>query len=314
MSQFVWEEGRYEAYWERFFTAQSVRWKGDPGRPDLTSWDFYGLTVLQGSAPAFRLDRSSEDVVLQPQDQFSISVLLYGTTTISAAGRQVTYVAGDLLMIDESEPYSIDAGETVFVSVLLPRRVILEQRPEIHTHLVTATRPDTLVAAMLSQLIQNLVRSGPPVATPADRAIHVALIALVIGTIELHGIRNNRTRQDAPLQKRVRSYVTAHLSEAELSPGRIATCTGISRSSLYRAFASTGGVSRFVQNCRIDAVRQCLADPDERRSISELALAFGFASTGHFSRVFRERTGRSPRDFRSLAKGETNGRDDPEGP
>lgn len=211
----------------------------------------------------------------------------------------MTYGVGELVMIDESEPYVVDAAETAFASILLPRRAILELRPEIGTHLVTATRADSLNALALMQLVRTLARTGPPSQDTADRSIRDAVIALVIGTIETQGVKPCNSRQDGAVHQRARSFVLNHLTEPDLSPERIASGAGISRSSLYRAFASTGGVSRFVQNCRVDKIRSLLADVNERRSITELALVFGFTSVGHFSRVFRDRTGQSPRDFRS---------------
>jgi len=53
---------------------------------------------------------------------------------------------------------------------------------------------------------------------------------------------------------------------------------------------------------RLDATRRDLCDPAlAARSISEIAFAWGFNDAAHFSRAFRARFGRSPRELRAGA-------------
>ena len=47
-------------------------------------------------------------------------------------------------------------------------------------------------------------------------------------------------------------------------------------------------------------IRDSLCDPAlAARSISEIAVAWGFNDAAHFSRAFRARFGRSPRELRA---------------
>lgn len=82
-----------------------------------------------------------------------------------------------------------------------------------------------------------------------------------------------------------------NLALPDLSPDWLALKLDISRASLYRIFASHGGIMRYVQERRMLAVQAALSDPLETRRLSRLAADLGFNSESHFSRSFRARFG-----------------------
>lgn len=58
------------------------------------------------------------------------------------------------------------------------------------------------------------------------------------------------------------------------------------------------GFFEFVADFRVEAARRRLADPAERRSILEIAMACGFGSKSTFNAAFRRSTGLTPSEFR----------------
>jgi AraC-like DNA-binding protein len=96
-----------------------------------------------------------------------------------------------------------------------------------------------------------------------------------------------------------RTIVHGNLSRLDLSPEFIAGQMQVSRSTLYRLFEPEGGVMQFVQGERLKAVRDALADPLERRTVSRLAEAFAFSSVSQLSRSFRNRYGVPPQAWRA---------------
>ncbi|KQP33911.1 hypothetical protein ASF49_08645 [Methylobacterium sp. Leaf104] len=103
---------------------------------------------------------------------------------------------------------------------------------------------------------------------------------------------------DGGLMALARMIVQANLSRNDLSPEFIAAQMLVSRSTLYRMFEPEGGVMHFVQNERLRAVRDALADPMERRTIGRLAEVFAFSSVSQLSRSFRKRYGAPPQAWR----------------
>jgi AraC-like DNA-binding protein len=58
----------------------------------------------------------------------------------------------------------------------------------------------------------------------------------------------------------------------------------------------------FVNGFRVAAAERHLADPDDARTILEIALACGFGSKSTFNAVFKRMTGRTPREFRRASE------------
>ena len=85
----------------------------------------------------------------------------------------------------------------------------------------------------------------------------------------------------------------------------IAAALNVSRRHLYNAFADEpDGVAGYVLVRRIDACRA--AFEDERlaaKSVTDIAIAHGFSSMAHFSRVFRAKVGLSPTEYRRERQG-----------
>ena len=91
-----------------------------------------------------------------------------------------------------------------------------------------------------------------------------------------------------------------HLHDPDLTPERIAGEMSVTRSTLFRSFKPLGGVAAYVQRRRLEVVRGLLLNPAETRSITDLALTFGFTNQSHFAVAFKKAFGRTPREMRSL--------------
>jgi AraC-like DNA-binding protein len=102
--------------------------------------------------------------------------------------------------------------------------------------------------------------------------------------------------------------VAEQQSNPKFSTGAAAARIGISRMHLNRKLRALTGQSThdFILGKRLDAAR-CLLSGS--LPIESIAQSVGFKSSSHFSRVFRERFGTTPSDFRakeSLARQPTS--------
>jgi AraC-like DNA-binding protein len=75
----------------------------------------------------------------------------------------------------------------------------------------------------------------------------------------------------------------------------------ISRSNLYRAFESVGGVARYVLRKRLHAAHAELIGTIDRQ-VQEIAYHHGFKLASDFARAFRREFGISPRQARERAR------------
>lgn len=106
----------------------------------------------------------------------------------------------------------------------------------------------------------------------------------------------------APLVKRrVVAEVERRLGE-RIAVSELAEAVGLSRSHFSRAFAASFGDSpaRYVLQRRLARARELLLETD--RSVTQIALACGFADHAHFSTAFRKEVGLAPRAYRKAAE------------
>jgi transcriptional regulator GlxA family with amidase domain len=103
------------------------------------------------------------------------------------------------------------------------------------------------------------------------------------------------------LLMRVKAYIEANLADPELSVERIAHACSISVRGLHRHFAEdpAGSVSRYLWQRRLIRCAEALRDPSQaHRSITDVCFSYGFSSSSHFSRLFKDRFGVPPVRYR----------------
>ncbi|GLW07235.1 hypothetical protein Misp01_23650 [Microtetraspora sp. NBRC 13810] len=128
----------------------------------------------------------------------------------------------------------------------------------------------------------------------------LSLIRALIASV----ITDDHTRRaigDETLLIRVLAYVRAHLTDADLTPARIAAVHNISLRSLYR-LCEDGGLSReqWIIRRRLEGARRDLTAPEHtHRTIDAIARSWGFTSPAHFTRHFRRAFGTTPRAWRA---------------
>jgi AraC family transcriptional regulator len=95
---------------------------------------------------------------------------------------------------------------------------------------------------------------------------------------------------------RVIDYMKANLTQ-DLSILDLATLTGISESHFSRSFKRSVGISpyQYLMQQRVERAKQLLEQ--QSRAISTIALDCGFANQTHFTKVFRQMTGMTPKAY-----------------
>ena len=98
----------------------------------------------------------------------------------------------------------------------------------------------------------------------------------------------------APRQVRLaEEFIEAHWREA-ITIERLVEATGVSARVLFRSFRQHRGCTpmEFAKQVRLNQARRMLAEPEA--SVTAVAFACGFFSTGHFARAYREVFGELP--------------------
>lgn len=104
--------------------------------------------------------------------------------------------------------------------------------------------------------------------------------------------------------RQARSYIAAHYEE-DLRVGDVARAVGISAAYLQTLFAryEKGSVMDAVHAMRLE--KACFLLQNTRQSVTDIAFSCGYNSRQQFGYVFEGKYGKSPREYRRLAGGET---------
>ena len=103
--------------------------------------------------------------------------------------------------------------------------------------------------------------------------------------------------------EKIKQLIDSSLRNPGLNVSGLAEEIGVSSRYLQRLFAEDDyTITRYIRNKRLEGCRQQLADPSWlNHNITDIAFSWGFNSSAHFSRVFKEQYDMSARDFRKRA-------------
>lgn len=153
----------------------------------------------------------------------------------------------------------------------------------------------------LAQLPQTTASSGTSVFESQHVAYHLqqSLIMMLLSEVEhsCSGEMAQHNRGPAPYYvKRVEDMFRANF-ENEISMDDIVNASGVSVRTVFYGFQRWRGTSpmNYLRDLRLDAARQNLAKPAASpKSVSEAALAAGFANFSQFSKLYKMRFGQKP--------------------
>jgi AraC family transcriptional regulator, positive regulator of tynA and feaB len=167
---------------------------------------------------------------------------------------------------------------------------------ELHVgaHFKAGTNLSKLLGACLSTLSDNVLTSDEE---PSDAAVEVTLDMLGAALT-----KNGESLDENPrtnLFERIRVFIEKRLDDPDLSPSTIAHAHSISVRYLHLLFSQRGvTVGAWVRLRRLAQCRVALTDVRKDRTITEIAMKWGFSDAAHFSRSFKAAFGISPSAFR----------------
>ena len=265
-------------------------------RAAIRAWLLAPVIVVDATLSEILFSRDHDRIRADGGEDIVLQLLDGSSFTGSAEGRDIVARSGEIVVHDRARPFDggLTAGRNVTVS--MPRAYLEEQLPAASVHgLVLRDGLALPLAAFLGALPQVLA---------ADRGesgeIARLLRDLVAAAIRRAAPPTAEQQLDGTLRMRARQYIRQNLGAA-LDVGSLCVALGVSRSRLYRAFETEGGVGRFVTRERLKRVHRLLTDPAERSPIARLAAAHGFQDGAHFSRLFRRTFGYGPQALRRRA-------------
>jgi AraC-like DNA-binding protein len=225
-----------------------------------------------------------------------------GSSVVEQCGRRVVLRPGEWSVYDAARSYSVAIPDRAEVYILMiPHDRILRGNFDLHKvmlrrlsgHRGLGKLAWSLVSATFDQIqaIQN--RSSHDV---ADLVVQMTRLALVDSAEDGSSVHSNEA-----LRCRVKSYISSHLDDPDLSIAKLARVTGCTKRYLHMVFRPEEmSISHYIRKLRLEHCREDLLNPAcSHRSITDIAYSWGFNNSNHFSRCFRHEFGASPRDSRT---------------
>jgi AraC-like DNA-binding protein len=185
-------------------------------------------------------------------------------------------------------------------------RLVCPSNPEILDLLTrgAARRLSTCMgtARILRAIVMETFDQLNSVSPQSDRGLVSAVTALVWQALREQLETTSGSVQPDLQTAWAKRYIESRLSDPHLSVPEIARGCGMSVRSLHRAFAddSAGSVSRYVWTRRLDHCAAALRDSGQgHRLVTDICFEWGFNSSSHFSRAFKERFGMTPSAYRA---------------
>ncbi|MFF8288993.1 AraC family transcriptional regulator [Streptomyces sp. NPDC016309] len=292
-------------------------------RAELRVTELGPVTVWRTSFPPVRFRRSARRVRQADSEFYHLSLLTHGRLTQSRERGGTTTVGADDLIVDSSwqacEASAFASGQAAEgrpgvvagVGVDLPKSLLPLPPRQAERLLGHGLSVRNGTGALLADFLTGLERQADTL-RPADAArlgtVTLDLVAAFFAhALDAEAALPPESRHEV-LARRIRTYMSQHLPDPELTPGAIAAAHHISLSHLHRVFGEQSPgetVAARIRSQRLEKIRADLADPALRTCpIHALAARWGMPHASQFTRAFRAAYGLSPREYRQQAMSE----------
>jgi AraC-like DNA-binding protein len=271
-------------------------------RADLAVHHFGSFLLCRSVADGGRYRRNDLRLARDDLDHIVVSCVVRGRVGLSVP-RLSRLSPGDVAVFDLSTPVAFVMRSAEAVHLIVPRALlpasVAPAQPVSGRILSRGTAIGVFACGAIQALAEAAMRFGAN-ELAALGSIIPDLIASCLGPADATA----PTARSGDLGRRLRRHIEDNLHQRDLTTARLTRELGVSRSQLFRQFETTGGVETYIRRRRLRRSLFALCDPRHAdRRIGDIAFDMGFADEAHFSRLFRQAFGLSPRAARDQARG-----------
>ena len=224
-----------------------------------------------------------------------------GNSRIVQGNRSLEVGAGDWLIIDPHLPHAaINRGCAEHLWLTLPCDRLTAAEVETATALANKLPMSSRTSGMLREVLCHAIDVPGSVSRSNAQELSNQITRVFRQALQEvpHGVSEPSVR--AETARRARAYIVEHLHDPELSVDRIANALGCTPRYVHKVFEGSESVSRYIWNQRLEVCRRNLErQGGQPQTLTSLAFDYGFNSSSHFSRSFRERFGTSPSAYQA---------------
>jgi AraC-like DNA-binding protein len=266
----------------------------------MHAWDLGGgVEVVDARCSAHTLRRTGR---ADGEPTYLITCGLKGRGAHQQLDREMSVRPAGVWGTDLTRPYLHHVTDTWTTTAKVPHD-LLGIAPRLATPAFSHIGDSPLAPLFIRHMTEVREVAGDlnPVAAASLGTATLALARALIASVTDDDRLSRETASDILLLQ-VKEFVREHLTDRDLNPHAIAAATHVSLRYLYKTCAQADlHLEQWIINERLAGAHEELARPTQARvSIAAVARRWGFASTSHFARRFRESYGLSPSEWQAL--------------
>ncbi|MEU6352357.1 helix-turn-helix domain-containing protein [Streptomyces sp. NPDC047072] len=232
-----------------------------------------------------------------------LTCVLAGEVRVSQDGKTAVARAGNLFSYDSSRPFTLWMRQPIhMVSVKFDHRLV-DLRAGLDHPLRAATwcgnkGASVLLAGLLRSAASHMAELDPGIADQLGSS--VASLVGAVCSEKLGEAGQDPVLMRRALLHRIKTFARTRLGSPDLTPRHLAKSHNISLRYLQLLFQSEDtSPALWIRNERLRRCRDDLSDPRSvHLTVANIAERWGLDSASHFSKLFRERYGMTPREWR----------------
>jgi AraC-like DNA-binding protein len=255
-------------------------------------------TIVKISGAPARVSRGPAEIASDGGRFLGVLLQRTGRTVFESGSEQMMVQSGDLLIWHCGRSIRFDMPDHFQKICLMVQRDMFESMlPQANSYAGERLEQRSNISRLLGACLSTLADDMTNGAEPIGEAVELTL-GMLGAALTRHRESNNIARRTS-LHRRLTSFIEEQLADPNLSPAMIAQKHHISPRYLHVIFSEHGTtVGTWIRSRRLAKCRAELANLSKDRSVTEIAMDWGFNDVAHFSRSFSSAFGISPREFR----------------
>lgn len=247
--------------------------------------------------------RTERQIRRSVTERLYLCMPLDGNVWLIQDNRRSTVGSGELMVFENTRAYSLTMLEPIRMMILTFPHQAVNVTPGVTRQLmVRRWSGKEGLSALLSHMIVGLERhlTELSLVTAEELGRSIASITSSLLAERLNVAVTDPTATRHALMMRIQAFARSQLGNPQLDPGVLANRHNVSLRYLQHLFHEQGvSPARWIRYERLARCAEDLQNP----SFAHLTVAMigerrGLPSAPHFSRLFRERYGVTPREFR----------------
>jgi AraC family transcriptional regulator, positive regulator of tynA and feaB len=228
-----------------------------------------------------------------------------GTLGIQQDQHQCRIEPGEVTACDTARPYRITLSEGATFVVLMCPYTWVSDWSAVGAEICATRLADSFTArAAIGSVLATVGTQA--VAGPSDHDAAIQSMKWMLSSALARSCARISTEESDSDERffRAKRLIQEQISNPGLDADAIAASLCMSRRSLYLMFEKHQQTpSAMIREARLDKAADVLRSPHVNiRKITDVAFDFGFSDYATFSRLFKQRFGTTPTEFRSTRK------------